>query len=172
MSDLTKTVNKLDLLANEQEEIMRRQNNIIIKGLDLDDRQIEDVVYELFGEMGQNVVIKNAFAIRKGERKLTDETEFVDGSEEQNNTGSGSIVKVTFETLGDKQNIMKAAPSLRQMNSEVIDASNIFITPDLTKLQREKDAKNRKELKKRSEVNPWWKIRNGRLYLPRKEQTV
>ena len=42
--------------------------------------------------MGQNVVIKNAFAIRKGERKLTDETEFVDGSEEQNNTGSGSIV--------------------------------------------------------------------------------
>ena len=67
---------------------------------------------------------------------------------------------------------MKAAPSLRQMNSEVIDASNIFITPDLTKLQREKDAKNRKELKKRREVNPRWKIRNGRLYLPREEQTV
>ena len=127
----------------------------------------------MFGETGQNVVIKNAFAIRKGERKLTDETEFVDGSEEQNNTGSGSIVKVTFETLGDKQKIMKAAPTLRQMNSEVIYASNIFITPDLTKLQREKDAKkNRKELKKRREVNPRWKIRNGRLYLRREEQTV
>ena len=168
ISDVTKNANKLDLIINEQEEIVRRQNNIIIKGLDLDNRQVENVAYELFEEMGQNVIIKNAFAIRKGERKLENDTEDPSG-EQPNSNSSGSIVKVTFETLADKQKIMKAAPSLRELESEAIDASNIFITPDLTKLQREKDAKNRKELKKRRAVNPRWKLRNGRLYLPREE---
>ena len=168
ISDVTENANKLDLIINEQEEIVRRQNNIIIKGLDLDDRQVENVAYELFEEMGQNVIIKNGFAIRKGERKRETDTEDPSGEQITSNS-SGSLVKVTFETLADKQKVMKVAPSLRELESEVIDATNIFITPDLTKLQREKDAKTRKELTKRRAVNPRWKIINGRLYLPREE---
>ena len=57
-------------------------------------RQTDEVDHEHFEELGQNT-----FAIGKGERKFSNVAEA--SSEEANNT-SGSIVKVTFESLTDK----------------------------------------------------------------------
>ena len=143
ISDGTKSANKLDLLINEQEEIARRQNNIILKGLDLDERSIEDVAYELFEETGQNVIVKNAFAIRKEERKLDDELE-AQSEEAGGNQSSGS----TFESYSDKQKIMKAAPKLRDLESDIVDASNIFNTSDLTNFNAKRMQKKKKKTRK------------------------
>ena len=36
------------------------------------------------------------------------------------NQSSGSIVKITFESYSDKQKIMKAAPKLRDLGSDIL----------------------------------------------------
>ena len=63
--------------------------------------------------------------------------------------------------------VLRKAKSIKDIETDQFDASKVFVTPDLTKLQREQDFKNRQELKRRRNVNPNWVIRGGRLHLRR-----
>ena len=54
MPDITINADKLDLLINKPEETVRQRNNIIIKDIDFNGRQTDEVDHEHFEEMWQN----------------------------------------------------------------------------------------------------------------------
>ena len=74
-------------------------------------------------------------------------------------------IKVVMSSVGDMKAVLRKAKGIKDIETEQFDVSQVFVTPDLTQLQREQDFKNRKELKRRRNVNPNWVIRGGRLHL-------
>ena len=72
-----------------------------------------------------------------------------------------------MSSVEDMKTVLWNAKSIKDIETEQFEVSKVFVTPDLTKLQRQQDFKNRQELKRRRHHNPNWVIRGGRLRLRR-----
>ena len=157
--DITDLADKIDLLKTEHEEIKKREKNLIIKGIpEVEEESATEQVQALFDLMDLDVSIKSAFRLN-----ISDAV--------KNSIDSDSVItrsiKVVMSTVGDMKAVLRKAKSIKDIETDQFDVSQVFVTPDLTKLQREQDFKNRKELKRRRNVNPNWVIRGGRLHLRR-----
>ena len=143
-------------MKNEHEEIKKREKNLIIKGIPEDEEETAtEQVEALFELMDLNVNVKSAFRLNVSEsvRNQYPDSEIT------------RSIKVVMSSVGDMKAVLRKAKGIKDIETEKFDVSQVFVTPDLTKLQREQDFKNRKELKRRRNVNPNWVIRGGRLHL-------
>ena len=131
-------------MKTEHEEIKKREKNLIIKGIpEVEEESATEQVQALFDLMDLDV-------------DSIDSDPVITRS-----------IKIVMSTVGDIKAVLRKAKSIKDIETDQFDVSQVFVTPDLTKLQREQDFKNRKELKRRRNVNPNWVIRGGRLHLRR-----
>jgi len=63
----------------------------------------------------------------------------------------------------DKDKAIKCGPKIRHSTSSSFNSKTIFITPDMTKLQRDDHVALRKQLAEKRRQDPNWVIRNGKL---------
>ena len=156
--DITDLADKIDLLKTEHDEIKKREKNLIIKGIpEVEEETATEQAQALFDLMELDVNIKSAFRL-----KVADSVK-----NSHPNSDITRSIKVVMSSVSDMKAVLRKAKSIKDIETDQFDASKVFVTPDLTKLQREQDFKNRQELKRRRNVNPNWVIRGGRLHLRR-----
>ena len=150
-TDIIDLDKKFDLLHKEPQDLEKRKNNLIIRGLpensDVDDDQL---VREVFFAISVADVPQPADVSRLG-KKCDDD--------------KGRPVGVVMSNEKAKWNATKRGPSLRSVNSDdfTFDPKNVFVVPDQTLLQRQEDVKLRESLRLNRSTDPNWKIRRGRL---------
>ena len=61
----------------------------------------------------------------------------------------------------------RSGPKVRNVDASMVsfDPTKVFISPDMTILQRQEDLKLREELRRRRQENPNWSIRGKKLVL-------
>ena len=155
----------------EPEEIEKRKNNIVIRGIpeyegrgrngeeedeeDNDDVSNHDVMSdidactELLHSIGVDITPKSVHRIGK-----------------EHDCRSRPL-KVILNSEEEKQCAIRRGPKVRSVDptSVSFDPTRVFISPDMTILQRQEDIKLRDELKKKRLSNPNWTIRGKKLIL-------
>ena len=171
-SDIVKLSDKIELLYREPEEIEKRKNNIVIRGIpehegrgsngeeeDEEDNDDDvsnhdvmsdiDACTELLHSIGVDITPKSVHRIGK------------------KYDGRSRPLKVILNSEKEKQCAIRSGPKVRSVNptSVSFDPTRVFISPDMTILQRQEDIKLRDELKKKRLSNPNWTIRGKKLIL-------
>ena len=77
--------------------------------------------------------------------------------------GKSRPVRVKFVDSSARDKAIKCGPKIRQSSSSCFNTKSIFITPDMTKLQRDDDVALRRQLVEKRKDDPNWVIRNGKL---------
>ena len=74
-------------------------------------------------------------------------------------------LRVVLESTNDKFKCLKNAPKIRSAQGLSFNANDVFILPDMTKLERDEDTKLREALKKKRESSPnsKWIIRAKKI---------
>lgn len=170
-ADIVKLSDRIELMHKEPEEIEKRKKNILIKGLpecrksiaedarhqdkdieldDTVDMSNEEICDQLFNSMDIKVTPKSVH--RLGKKKLD---------------GKPRPIKVVLESEEDTKLLLRGGPKVRRVNPEGVsfNPSKVFISPDMTILQREEDFKLREELRRKRISDPNWIIRGEKLFL-------
>ena len=150
--EISSTNNKVELAATEQSDKAKRCKNLIVKGVTEAEnetaQQREEIVTSIFSHLG--------FA-EAGVESITRL-----GQKAPNKTRSLKVILNSEET---KWKIIGKATKIRSMRSPKFDCAKVFIAPDLTKLERDRDTKLRNELKslRQSDPNGKFMIRKGKI---------
>lgn len=156
--DFSKLNRKLELSLNEPEEIQRRKGNIIAKGLSETDTPDLTKLTEIFQCLKLDISkVKSHHRVGKVEaNNLPNATANIEPLRSRHRP-----LRVLLEDEDYKWRVVKSAPSIKKVDNAVnFVPHEVFITPDYTILQREKDAQVRSELKKKraAQPNEGWKI--------------
>ena len=169
--DIAKLSDRFDLLRYEAEEIQKRKKNLVIRGIpefgkDTSDSDSDDdstlsdlgmsdieACKQLFRKIGVSATPKAAYRLGK-----------------KNPDGKPRPLKVLLPSEEDKALALKKGPKVRDISPSDVcfDPTRVFISPDMTLLQREEDVKLRKELKEKRQSDPNWVIK-GKKVVRRKE---
>lgn len=153
-SDITSLDEKIALLRTEPEEINKRKNNLIIRGIPEDsDHSDVQLVREVFRSINVNVTPSESDVSRLGKKRDDDK---------------GRPLRVDMKDENAKWKAIKDGPKLRTVDLDAVgvtgfDPRRCFLVPDLTLLQRREDAKLRESLKIKRQTDPNWKIKKGKL---------
>ena len=160
--DVSNTNDKLSLARHEPTEKVKREKNIIIRGIpESDDSDDARVVEELLNKIGVGQPkidkVERLGAKPKPAAQTQPQTESTQPTERAD-TNVRKVryrpLRVQFAELESKKNSLRLATKVRQVTSTSFNPKDIFILPDQTKLEREEDLKLRKELKSQREKNP------------------
>lgn len=137
--DICTLKDNFDLLQGEAEEIAKRKANIMIKGLPASEDD-QDSVSKLLSSLG--VSEKPTYVRRVG-------------------TEPDSPLKVFFKQEKTRNFVLSKATSLCKNHAY----NGVYVVPDLTKLQRDRDYRLREKLRdlKAKQPNKHFIIRNGQI---------
>lgn len=181
--DISKMNGKIMLTRNEKDEKEKREMNLVIRGLEeKDDVEDSDLVTEIFDALSLPGVkftkLDRLGAKPKPPAENQIDREVNDRDREQNNqaaAGRTGVVRTNYvkhrplrvilESKEDKLKLLKKGPEIRNYVSENFNSKYIFILPDQTRLEREKDLALRRELKNVREANPneRFQIKKGKI---------
>ena len=154
----------------EDEERMKREKNIIIRGIPEDDQiDNKEIVEYILRTIECNAEIpKVMYVDRLGAKKSSN-------AQSEGDRQHHRPIRIKFEDLDAKKKVMKNGPKIRAEQSDqrdediaiinMIDSKQIFILPDKTKMEREADVELRKSLESKRKDFPQekWKIRHGKI---------
>lgn len=152
--EVSATNKNVHLAATEHEEKAKRNKNLVIRGIpEMDDTQEEEQLEPIVKEILTGVGITNA-VIEKIHRI---------GKKNQNGRPRPTRVIVNSEEM--KWKIVGRATKIRTAASNTFDPKKIYIAPDMTKLEREKQKELLAELKNSREADPngKYKILKGQV---------
>ena len=156
------------MARTEQEEKKKRVKNVVIRGLkEEDDLQTDlQTVKQIINDIGCSEC--EIEEIQRLGKKTRNSLQPEAGNSETTETQSNRRfrpVRVVLKEESDKWQIVRNATKVRKVDSQLYDPKKIFICPDHTKLEREKDIELRKNLKKKREEFPNEKftIRNWKI---------
>lgn len=72
--------------------------------------------------------------------------------------GKARPIRIRFRREEDKSNVIRNATKIRKAKAVSFDTKTVFITPDMTKLQRNEDLELRKSLSEKRLTDPNWII--------------
>ena len=164
-ADIAKLHDKIELMQKEPEEIEKRKKNIVIRGLSehepedvkpeienvSDTKKFDfEVCEELFDSFGVDVTPKAVHRLGK-----------------KNPDGNPLPLKVIMSSEDDKMKAIRNGPKVRNVDASFLsfDPTKVFISPDMTILQRQEHLRLRDELRRRRQENPNWSIRGEKLVL-------
>ena len=153
-----KLVERLEQKTEEQEERERRKNNIILVQLPESQRELKEerdkddikMVHSVLSKVTEIEMVEISNPIRIGPKRGPND--------------KPRLLKVTIESQDMKKEILRTYH--KKLNSNVNDpAKKIFINPDLTPMEIEREKKLRDSLKAQRAGNPDKKygIRNNRI---------
>lgn len=148
-NDIMQLSNRIELLTTETEEIEKRKRNLIIKGLPENVMPDNELVALLFSKMKVEGEIQIQRLNRLGKVSET----------------RSRFIKIQLRTENDKHNILKKATQIRRINGTDLpfNPQTVFISPDLTILQRERDKALRDKLAEAKKTNPDLMIKGNRI---------
>ena len=149
--DVSDTSNKITLASTEHEEKQKRSKNLLIRGLpETSLEKQKEAVDNIFESIGfPHLDIEKIQRIGK---KSSPED-------------SARPVKVTLASEEIKWKVIAKAPKIRDSTSKLYNPKKIFIIPDYTQLEREREAQLRKELKEQRDKSPndYYAIKKGQV---------
>lgn len=150
-SDTAKIAKKQQLQETEDEERSKRKKNLILKGIP-ENPQIpdRDQVVELMEALNFQANDISKIHGRLGKVR-TD--------------GKPRFLKVEYKEEEMKKKILSKAVKIRDIPNLSYDKLSVFISPDMTQIQRERDIELRKELKQKriNDPNGQWIIRGQKV---------
>lgn len=169
--DVSKVGEKVVLVRNEPDEKAKRVNNLIIRGVKEDSNsQDTDIVKAIFQDIGcEDIEIDDVARLGAKKDGRNDETANGQNRDNAANTGNGDTnvpengtkkvrhrpIRVILKSVDDKKKILKNATKVRlSQNTRLYDPKAIFIIPDQTKMERERDLELRKKLRDSRSKNP------------------
>ena len=171
--DISTLARKMELSLSEPSEIERRKNNIMIKGIpenDVDDKIKVDEIFEFLKVDKEGIKSvhrvgskSNKTPAEEGQGTSTQRdhtyTNFADiDSRNYDRENKTRPIRVVLDSQDIKWKVLKAAPTIKKMKDcDFFKSYEVFITPDYTILQRERESSARKKLKAKRELDP-----NGR----------
>ena len=142
-TDISTTNKKVTLASTESEEKQKRVKNVIVRGLPEQESSEEDK--ELVIDMFNTISDKN----------LGNEIESTHRLGKKRKEGDRSrLLRVIMTSEEKKWNIIAKAPNVRDVVTQSYNPKKIFIIPDMTQLEREKEIEVRTELKDMRDKNP------------------
>lgn len=189
-NDISQLNKKIDLLANEPNEKVNRERNLIIRGMPTSSTKSDaELLKQLLSDIG---LPETEFSDikRLGKIPVTRENTQSEQPAGANNSGSDQAtdgqtsdasvsglgvqeaaqtkhrpLKITVSSVDIKWAILKKAPNVRKVKSNLYQAGKIWIGPDQTKLVREKSLDLRKKLHDQRNQNPEnvYVIKNGQV---------
>ena len=145
------------------------KNNIMIKGIpedDVDDRIKVEEIFELLKVDKEGIKSvhrvgskSNKTPAEEGQGTSYTYTNFEDiDSRNYDRENKTRPIRVVLDSQYIKWKVLKAAPTIKKMKDcDIFKSYEVFISPDYTILQRERESSARKKLKAKRELDP-----NGR----------
>ena len=139
---------EISVAINEKADIERRKMNLVIFNLPeqkcANDNKTAWELPEIIEKDIETItnIIKNELKIDLGENIITDARRL--GRKQNNNEEKPKArpIKIKFSDLRKKREVLEAAKKFRTSENDI--AKHLFINPDLTEAQREKDRELRK----------------------------
>ena len=152
--EISNTNKNVQLAASEQDEKAKRSKNLIIRGIvepeSNEEGKDKETAMEIFTQIGvPDAKIENIQRI--GKKNPSSERP--------------RVIRVVLDSEEAKWKIVGRATKIRGITSPTFDSKKIYIVPDLTKLERQREAELHKELKARREADPngRFKIKKGKI---------
>ena len=148
-SDTSKLAKRQILQESEAGEINKRKKNLILKGIpesDVPDKDKVTELIELIEALNFHVDDVSKYHGRLGKIR---------------NDGKPRFFKIECKDEDTKKIILSKAVQIRHIQTLSYDKNTVYISPDMTILQRERDIELRKELKDKrlQDPNGHWIIR-------------
>ena len=175
-SDISNTNNRVELASSEQEEKAKRVKNVVIRGLaETTPPNDLEVVKQIFADIDcPDIEIETVQRLGKKPNSQSETSNDVNDTERSEEATASNRrvenqrhrpIRIIVRTEEEKRKIIRNATKVRKVDTNHYDPKKIFILPDLTKLEREKDIDLRKNLRKKREdfPNERFVIRNWRI---------
>lgn len=130
-NDVVRLDKRIDMVSSESDEIYKRRSNIVIRGLpENNEVDIKDLVISVISEIGKPE-IGDIRVSRIGDRR---------------DDGNPRPVRVFLQSETVRDEILNCASKLKNMTSNdlLFDPKRVFISKDLTRLQRQRAFDNRR----------------------------
>ena len=163
---LTGSVEKeIAVALNEKTDIERRKLNLIVFNLPECDTGSQ-TVWDLPEKIQKDIdtitsVIKSELEIEMDDNVISDARRLGKKQTEGNRKGKPRPLKIVFSDLRKKRQVLEAAKNFRKSEDDI--AKHLFINPDLTEIQREKDRALRKVMWERREKGENVIIQRGEI---------
>lgn len=193
-NDIAQLRDRIDLLRNEPNEKIKRGNNIVIRGIPENDQMSDtDIINKLLNDIGvTDIPIQNVSRLGKptqsdsasgqgdtnGASQRPNDSVPPNAQDQQLDTSggleSGAVqataikhrpIRFSVAENNQKWDILKKAPNVRKVTSDLFNSGKVWISPDQTKIERQDYLAVRNTLRsKRVQFpNEKFAIKNGKV---------
>jgi hypothetical protein len=165
--DIVNIHKKVMLLHDELEEKQRRLSNLVIRGLPEREGDESGSVAEVFSSLGFAHDSYKLIDVRRLGAIARELNPVNVGNDTAKVISRPRPLRIILSDRSVRNSILQKGPELRNLKDSQanFNPQTVYICPDQTKLEREKDIALRQELRDRRQINPNWVIRKGRLVL-------